>query len=156
MFSIDRVKGEGVEYFVHFVHDVRVGHHVGSVEADKVVLSDVVSQISKDKGSLLGFVDGRCVYLNVVARSVHVNLLTMIVYYLSRGYNLTVTDAEMEQSQEIIDVLGGQEVRHLKGKVEPSRDTDLRVTSWHTAILWYVLLHLHMNLISVGIEIEHN
>lgn len=93
---------------------------------------------------------------NVIALSIDVDLLPLIVNDVSRWHNSAVSDIEMEQSQEVVHILGGQEIRDLQWKVEPSWDCYLRVSAWSAPILRDVLLNLHVNLIRVGVEVEHD
>jgi hypothetical protein len=89
------------------------------------VFSHVISQISKDQSPLLGLVNGGGVDLNVVALPVHVNLLTVVVDDLRGRNDSAIAHAEVKECQKVVDILGGQEVRHFQSKVEPPGYTNL-------------------------------
>lgn len=155
MLAVDQVDAKIVKDLVHLVHDVRVGHHLAGIQAHKVVFSHVIGQISQNQSPLLGFVDGRGVDLDVVALSVHINLLTVVVDDLCGRNDSAITHAEVEECQEVVHILCRQEVGHLQGKVEPPGYTDLRVSARYAAILWNVFLHLHVDLVGVRVKVEH-
>ena len=62
---------------------------------------------------------------NVIALPVDIDLLSLIVDDVSRWHHSAVSHIEMEESQEVVHILGGQEIRDLERKVEPSWDSYL-------------------------------
>lgn len=62
----------------------------------------------------------------------------------------------MEERQQVVDILSGQEVWRLQRQVEPARHADLGVTARDAAVLGDVLLDLHVNLEGVRVEVEHH
>lgn len=62
----------------------------------------------------------------------------------------------MEQGKKIVDVIGGQEVWDFQSKVEPSWNTDLSISTRDGSIWRNVFLNLHVDLVSVWIEIKHH
>ena len=54
---VNQIYAKCVKHFVHFVHDVRILHHLSGVEPYKVVLAHIVSQICKYKCTFLGLID---------------------------------------------------------------------------------------------------
>ena len=62
----------------------------------------------------------------------------------------------MEKSQQVVHVLGGQKIWNLHCEVEPSRNTDLCISTWDTSIWRNVFLDLHMDLVCMRVEVKHH
>ena len=117
---VDKIDSESIKDLVHFVHDVWVLHHFGGVEPDEVMFSHIICQICKYKSTLLGLIDRRAVELDVVALSIHINLLLGVIDDVSGRHNPAISYTEMEQREQIIYVLGGQEIGNFESQIEPS------------------------------------
>lgn len=87
--------------------------------------------------------------------AVNVDLLLLVVDDVSGGDNTAVAHAEMEESEQVVDVLSCKEIWHFESKVEPSWNTDLSISARNTAIWRNIFLNLHMHLVSVRIKIKH-
>ena len=133
-----------------------VRHHIGSVHPYEIVLSDIIGEIGKDKCSLLCLLNRAAVHLDVVALSIHIDLLPLIVNDMSRGHHSTVSHVEVEKSQKIVDVLSGKEIRNLHWQLKPARHCYLSVSSSHRTIKVLDVLYLHVDLEGMRIEVEHN
>ena len=120
------------------------------------MLSHIISQISQDQSPLFGLIDRGAVDLNVVGLPIDIYLLLLVIDDVGWGNHSAVSNTEMEKSQQIVNVLGGQEIRNFHGKVKPSRHTDLCISTRNTSIWRNVFLDLHMHLVSVRVEVEHH
>ena len=120
------------------------------------MLSHIICQISQDQSPLFGLIDRGAVDLNVVGLPIDIYLLLLVIDDVGWGNHSAVSNTEMEKSQQVINVLGGQEIWNFHGKVKPSRHTDLGISTWNTSIWRNIFLDLHMHLVSVRVEIEHH
>lgn len=120
------------------------------------MLSHVVRQVCEDQSPLLGLVDRRTVYLDVVASPVYVVLLPQVVDHLGGRHDSAVANVEVEESQKIVHVVSLHEIRSLQRKVEPTGHSDRFVTANVWAFFWEVFLNLHVDLVSVRVEVEHD
>ena len=136
---------------------MRIFHHESGVETHKVVFSHIVCQISKDERSLLGLIDGRAVDFYVVSSPINVILLSNVIDDLWCWHNSAIAHIEMEKCQEVVHVVCLHEIRSFQRQVEPSWYGNCFVaTNVVTVFFQEVLTHLHVDLICVRIEVEHD
>ena len=120
------------------------------------MLSHIIRQVSEYKCPLPGLIDRGTAGFDVVTLPVDIDLLPFVIDDVSGRHHSTIAHVEMEQSQQIVHILSRQEIWNFQWQIEPSRHTDLRVSPRCASIVWNILLHLHVNLVSMWIEIKHN
>lgn len=80
----------------------------------------------------------------------------MIVNNMGRRDNSAVANAKVEEREKVIHILCGQEVWNLESQIKPSGHSHLRVSTRNAAVLRDVFLYLHVYLVRVRVEIEHD
>ena len=113
----------------------------------------VVSQVRHHQGSLARLFHSRALDLKKVKVSIDVHFATLVVEHMGGRHELTVTLVEMEESLQVVDVRGREEVWRSQFHSEPPRNSQVLVPE---CALSRILFNCHVNAESGGVEIKHD